>query len=100
MHFIIVNTDKDDGIELRTQTREVHLDYLRGHGKDVKLLMAGPTPSEDASRVTGSLIVVEADDIETVREFAAADPYSLAGLFASVEVRPWNWTVGNPDGGH
>ena len=38
--------------------------------------------------------------LETVREFAAADPYSLAGLFASVEVRPWNWTVGNPDGGH
>lgn len=100
MHFIIVNTDKDDGIELRAQTREVHLDYLRDHGKDVKLLMAGPTPSEDASRVTGSLIVVEADDIETVRDFAAADPYSKAGLFANVEVRPWNWTFGNPDGGH
>lgn len=100
MHFIIVNTDKEDGIELRHQTRDVHLAYLRDHGKDVKLLMAGPTPSEDGSRVTGSLIVVEADDIETVREFAAADPYSQAGLFENVEVRAWNWTVGNPDAGH
>ena len=43
---------------------------------------------------------LEADDIETVRAFAADDPYSLAGLFANVDVRPWNWTVGNPDGGH
>jgi len=98
MHFIIVNTDKEDGVELRSQTREAHLAYLRDHGKDVTLLMAGPTPSEDASRVTGSLIVVAADDIETVREFAAADPYSLAGLFANVDVRPWNWTIGNPEG--
>ena len=100
MHFIIVNTDKEDGIELRAQTRETHLAYLRDHGRDVKLLMAGPTPSVDGARVTGSLIIVEADGIETVREFAAADPYSLAGLFANVDVRPWNWTVGNPDGGH
>ncbi|MEP4379065.1 MAG: YciI family protein [Alphaproteobacteria bacterium] len=98
MHFIIVNTDRDDGIELRNQTREAHLAYLRDHGKEVRLLMAGPTPSEDGSRVTGSLIVVEGDTIETVRDFAAADPYSQAGLFADVEVRPWNWTVGNPDG--
>ena len=100
MHFIIVNTDKDDGIELRNQTREVHLDYLRGHGKDVKLHLAGPTPSEDGSRVTGSLIVVETDDIEKVRDFAADDPYSLAGLFTKAEIRPWNWTFGNPEGGH
>jgi uncharacterized protein YciI len=100
MHFIIVNTDKEDGIALRNQTRDVHLAYLRDHGKDVKLLMAGPTLSEDGARVTGSLIVVETADIETVCDFAAADPYSLAGLFENVEVRPWNWTIGNPDGGH
>ena len=72
MHFIIVNTDKDDGIELRAQTREVHLDYLRDLGKDVKLLMAGPTPSEDGSRVTGSLIIVEAGDRRDRRKRYAA----------------------------
>ena len=40
------------------------------------------------------MLVVEADDITAVRAFAAADPYALAGLFASVEIRPWRLAVG------
>ena len=26
-----------------------------------------------------------------------ADPYAKAGLFANVEIRPWNWVINNPD---
>lgn len=54
----------------------------------MKLHLAGPTLSKDGSRVTGSLIVVEADNIEKVRDFAADDPDTLAGLFTEVEIRP------------
>jgi len=50
--------------------------------------------------MTGSLLVVEADTIKEVRALAADDPYTKAGLFSNTDVRPWNWTVGNPDGGH
>ena len=38
MFFIIVNTDIEDGIELRAETRDVHLEHLRNHGKNGKLV--------------------------------------------------------------
>lgn len=40
--------------------------------------------------MNGTLLIVEADDIERVRAFVKDDPYSRAGLFASVDVRAWN----------
>lgn len=100
MHYIIVNTDREDGVQLRVATRDAHLAYLRDHGKNARLVQAGPTPSEDGTRMTGSLLVVEADTIKEVRALAADDPYTKAGLFSNTDVRPWNWTIGNPDGGH
>ncbi len=30
------------------------------------------------------------------RALSAADPYAKAGLFESVEIRPWNWTFNKP----
>jgi uncharacterized protein YciI len=30
------------------------------------------------------------------RAFAEADPYAQAGLFSSVDIRPWKWTLGAP----
>ncbi len=47
--------------------------------------------------MNGSMLIVEAGSIEDARAIAERDPYFKAGLFADVQVRPWNWTVGNPD---
>jgi uncharacterized protein YciI len=50
--------------------------------------------------MNGSLVVIEAASLHAAKEIAAGDPYAKAGLFASVEVRPWIWTLnnsGNPD---
>jgi uncharacterized protein YciI len=47
--------------------------------------------------MNGSLLVVEAGSLEEANAIADKDPYARAGLFASVEIRPWRWTVGNPD---
>jgi uncharacterized protein YciI len=46
--------------------------------------------------MTGSLIILEADDRATAETFAAADPYAMAGLFESVDIRAWKWAIGNP----
>ena len=47
--------------------------------------------------MTGSLIVIETDDLDTAKAFAAADPYAKAGLFANVDIRPWIWSIGDPE---
>ncbi|MBV1705512.1 MAG: YciI family protein, partial [Hyphomicrobiales bacterium] len=42
----------------------------------------------------GSVIVYEAADEAAARAMVDADPYAKAGLFASVELRPWRQAVG------
>lgn len=71
--------------------REAHLAYSAEHRRMIKL--AGPFLS-DAGEMAGSMFILEAEDAAAVEAFSAADPYRLAGLFASVEIRPWKVTIG------
>ncbi len=87
MHFVIINTDKPDSTELRAETREVHLDYLRAAGD--ALVTAGPTLSDDSQSPIGSVVIIEAESLEAARDFAEGDPYATAGLFQSCVVMPW-----------
>ncbi len=95
MLYAIICTDRPDGLPLRQQTRPAHLDYLRGLGDTIRL--AGPFLSDGAETPNGSLLIVEADSPDAARSIADGDPYAKAGLFAQVEIRAWNWIVGNPD---
>ncbi len=88
--FVLTCVDKPDSLEVRLGAREAHLAYLRESGA-VKL--AGPFLDEAGGPV-GSLLIIEAEDLATAQAFAAADPYALAGLFQSVEVRPFRATIG------
>jgi hypothetical protein len=46
--------------------------------------------------MAGSLLIVEAADHMAVEEFSKNDPYVKAGLFQTVEIRPFRITVGPP----
>ena len=92
-YFFAVCTDKPDSVALRMATRPTHLDFLAAEAKAFPI--AGPYLNE-AGEPVGSLLVVEADDKAAAEALLARDPYAQAGLFASVEVRAWRWTVGAP----
>lgn len=94
MLYAIHSIDKPGAAAVRQDNRPSHLAYLKANAARVRL--AGPYLSEDGQAMTGSLIVLEAADLAAARAFAAADPYAKAGLFASVEVRPWRWLIGAP----
>ena len=95
MYFVLSCIDKPGGLALRLENRLAHLEYLEAHAAAVKF--AGPYLAEDGEAMTGSLIILEADDRATAETFAAADPYAMAGLFESVDIRAWKWAIGNPD---
>ena len=42
-------------------------------------------------------MVIEAASLEAARKIAAGDPFARAGLFASVDIRTWLWTINNPE---
>ncbi|HET7301115.1 MAG TPA: YciI family protein, partial [Oleiagrimonas sp.] len=42
---------------------------------------------------SGSLIIASFDNLEAARAWADADPYRAAGVYASVDVRPFRQTL-------
>ena len=93
-NFVLSCLDKSDGLALRLGSRQAHLAYVRAQPQGF-VLLAGPF-LDDAGEMCGSLFIIEAPDIESVRAFSAADPYVSAGLFQSVEIRPWRAAIYPP----
>jgi uncharacterized protein YciI len=89
--FTFTCLDKPDSLEVRMGAREAHLAYVRAQGGAVKL--GGPFLDAEG-RMCGSLLIVEAADLAAAEAFGAADPYVQAGLFESVEIRPFRVTIG------
>jgi hypothetical protein len=93
MLFVVIATDKANSRELRTGTREAHFAY----GRETGVIKLGGPFLDAEGEMAGSLIIFEADDLESARAWHANDPYVKAGLFAHSEVRPWKLTF-NPIG--
>lgn len=95
MKFVVFATDKPGSIELRERTRPDHRRHLRDcEAHAVRVVLAGPILEASGEQMNGTLLIVEADTIDAVTVFVAADPYSKAGLFARVDIRPWKCTLG------
>lgn len=96
MIFAIICSDKPNHLQLRVDTRPDHVAYLHGLNDNGSLKFAGPF-LDDEGNPCGSLVAVEAEDRAAAEAIAAADPYALAGLFETVDIRPWNWVFNNPE---
>ena len=87
MPFAIMALDKPGSAQVRADNRPAHLEHLdRFAGK---LLAGGAVLADDGATPVGSLIVFDSEDRAEVEAFLAADPFTKAGLFASVSVHPW-----------
>ena len=91
MYFHIRCVDKPDSSGLRAATRDEHLAYLKGSG--VKVAFADPPTDEADQVVTGSVLVIQAEDRAAAEAWAAGDPYAKAGLFSSTAVTPVRNTI-------
>jgi uncharacterized protein YciI len=94
VQYVLICEDKPDSVELRLATREAHLAFIdtqRG-----KIRLAGPMLSDDGETMVGSLFIVDAASMDEVRVMNAEDPYTKAGLFGRVTVRPFRQVVPPP----
>ncbi|MGH8373449.1 MAG: YciI family protein [Gammaproteobacteria bacterium] len=94
MWYAILSEDVPDSLALRTPARPAHLQRLEALKQQGRLLLAGPHPAIDAedpgpAGFTGSLVIAEFASLEEARQWAAADPYAAAGVYANVSVKPF-----------
>lgn len=90
MFVVLMAKDKPGALNIRTENRPAHLEYLKS--TDL-VAQAGPLLDDDGG-MTGSLIVLDVPDMAAARDWAANDPYAKAGLFAEVTLTHWNRVIG------
>lgn len=91
MLYVLFCEDKPDSESLRLANRERHLDWVGT--KIDQIHLAGPMLSDDGEHMLGSMFILEVDSLEVAREFNSEDPYTLAGLWGNVIVRPFRQVV-------
>ena len=94
MWYAIEGHDVADSLAARLQARPAHLARLLALKDEGRLLLAGPCPAIDAedpgpAGFSGSIVIAEFESLEAAREWADADPYVEAGVYARVDVRPF-----------
>jgi len=94
MLYAIISQDRDGSLEARHGARPAHLQRLESLKQDGRLVLAGPHPAIDsadpgAAGFSGSLVVAEFDSLQDARDWADADPYVAAGVYAQVTVKPF-----------
>lgn len=97
MWYAIVGQDVPDSLDKRSAARPAHVARLQTLQSAGRLLLAGPFPAVDAldpgaAGFSGSLIVAEFATLAAARDWANADPYVAAGVYAEVSVRPFRKT--------
>jgi uncharacterized protein YciI len=91
MHFVAICLDMPNSLEKRLENRAAHLAFLDEKPEIVKL--GGPF-LDPAGQPYGSMLILDCPDEAAARAFLAGDPYSRAGLFASVELRVYKPVLG------
>ena len=94
MWYSIICEDKKDSLELRLKTRESHLKRIKSLSENGRILIAGPNPVIDNEEpgqagFSGSIIIAEFNSIEEAEKWAKEDPYMVAGVFESINVKPF-----------
>jgi uncharacterized protein YciI len=98
MLYAIISEDIADSLSLRMEARPKHIARLQQLRNEGRLTLAGPHPAIDsddpgANGFTGSLVVAEFDSLTEAKEWAAADPYVDAGVYANVVVKPFKYVL-------
>ena len=94
MLYAILCEDVPGTLAKRVESRPAHLGRLKALQEAGRLVLAGPhpsieTPDPGAAGFTGSLIVAEFASRDAAIAWAADDPYTAAGVFAKVTVKPF-----------
>ena len=98
MLYAIIAEDIPNSLERRMDARLAHLARLNELQNQGRLILAGPLPAIDSidpgpAGFTGSLIVAEFVDLATAKNWANGDPFVIAGVYASVSVKPFRKTL-------
>lgn len=90
--FAISCTDAPNSLDKRLELRPKHLERLKALHAEGRVVLAGPCPKnhDDLSQgFYGSVLVLDFPDRAALDAWLAEEPFVLAGVYASVDVKPF-----------
>lgn len=87
--FAFIGHDAPDSAPRRDEHRGAHLEHLRSLDRNDKIAFAGPLRNDAGDVSIGAIIVIDAPDLATARDFFARDPYVQGGVYARTTVSPF-----------
>lgn len=92
MYYTIVGIDKQEP-GLRDGLLAAHFQYCA----DFPIVRcAGPFVDENSGEMYGSVMVIEADNLDAAKAWASKEPF-CSGLYETWAVHPYLWISGRPD---
>jgi hypothetical protein len=89
MLFIVHCLDRKDAVAKRKEHYEAHRAYIgTASAKRIAVVMSGPLVAENNDSA-GSCYLMEAPDLATVKAFNAADPFTVNGVFETVNIHQY-----------
>ncbi len=95
MLYIVYQIDGPDSPEIRAATRDAHFKYLDAH-EDI-LVLGGALLADDGKTRTGSVLIINVEDLAAAEAFSENEPFRRAGLFERVEINRMRRGQWNPD---
>ncbi|RKP57760.1 YciI family protein [Pararobbsia silviterrae] len=93
MHFTVYCLDFPNSVERRLAHYDAHKAYLQT--APITTLISGPLTQADGATMIGSFFLYEADRVEDVEAFVKNDPFNQAGIWQSIDIRPFIKRVDN-----
>jgi uncharacterized protein YciI len=87
MLYVVYCQDNPETPNKRDQHYDAHRAYLKE--ATTKIVMAGPFLDEDGQTRIGSMLLVEAESIQEVREFQQNDPFAVNAVWKDVFINPY-----------
>ena len=98
MLYALTLLDKPGATDLRLRVRPEHKAYLAAAAD--RIAFAGPLTADDGKDMLGSLLVIDFASREAANTWLAGEPFTRAGLYASVSVHAfvnlWPQNAGFP----
>jgi uncharacterized protein len=94
--FTIIAEDGANSVTLRAKHLDAHLAHVEANL--ARYAVAGPLRGANGV-ITGSLLIVKADSIASARAFLETDPYFVANVWRSIDIRAFNAVAGDWVGG-
>lgn len=84
MHYLVICRDGTDSAD----RRRAHLRAHRGYVDDNAdlIVLSGPLTDEDGHVRVGQLFVLDVASAAEAKAFVAADPFTRAGVFSSIDI--------------